>query len=209
MAQPIGEYLLSQNPVHFEAEHPFAREYQSDARRPRSLDFASFGKPQQGKQKVMIHAVETKFVTAKRSYAQEIYDDLFRLLWFQPTREPDRCRRWLVVAGYKKNVIGKKFLAAKFQLGKGAAKTRRLAFKGLLSIDLHNHTREKPLHAAQPELRKRWVSAAKAFGQKQLPDIIKIRLAGRAPANSRPTDLCCYVWEIIRPQQGFAALHNC
>lgn len=204
LSQPIGEYCLSLNPECFEAEWPFPKVYQNGTRRRRSLDFAVFGPPMVGQQKVMIHAIETKFVTAKRTFTQEVYDDLFRLLWFQPTREPSRCRRWLVVAGYKRNISGNNFLANKVQLGTGRGKPQVHAFRGLLSADLNNHTRKKPIHAARPELRARWVDAAQNFGQKTLPDHITVRLAGRAPSNPRPTEPSCYVWEIIRPQPNFA-----
>src|SRR4051794_28353319 len=89
MAQPIGEYCLSLNPTQFETECSFPNAYQANTRRRRALDFASFGLSAGGAQKVMKNAVETKFVSARRTFTQEIYDDLFRLLWFQPTREPD------------------------------------------------------------------------------------------------------------------------
>jgi hypothetical protein len=209
LAQPIGEYCLSLHPEHFEAESPFPPAYQIGVRRKRSLDFAAFGKSATGAQKVITDAIETKFVTARRNFVQDIYDDLFRLLWFQPTREPQRCRRWLVVAGYKRNIDGDKCLGAKVQLGPGKGQVQRLAFKGLLSTDLNNPTRTKPVQGATPQLRARWVDAADSFGQQQLPDTITVRLSGRAPSDPRPTEPCCYVWEIIRPQPGFASVHPC
>jgi hypothetical protein len=207
LSQPIGEYCLSLGPEHFEAECNFPHVYQKGTKRRRALDFAVFGPSTTGHQKVMKDAIETKFINARRTFTQEIYDDLFRLLWFQPTREPDGCRRWLVVAGYKKNIDGDKFLDDKVQLGRGRGKPQRAAFTGLLSIDLNNHTREKPMHTATPELRALWVSAAKSFGQKEIPNSIAVRLAGRAPSNPRPAEPCCYVWEVLRPQPDFASVH--
>lgn len=209
LSQPIGEYCLSLNPEHFEAELPFPAKYQVGVRRKRSLDFAVFGKSAAGAQKFLTDAIETKFVTARRDFTQEVYDDLYRLLWFQPTREPDKCRRWLLTAGFKKNIDGDNFLASLVQLGKGKGKLKRAAFRGLLSIDLNNHTRTKQIHAAAPELRVRWVDAAESFGESELPDSITVRLSGRAPNAPRPTDPCCYVWEIIRPQPNFAAVYPC
>lgn len=207
LSQPIGEYCLSLGPLHFEAESNFAEAYQTGAKRRRALDFAVFNRATGGIQKVMTDAIETKFVTARRTFTQEIYDDLFRLLWFQPTREPDGCRRWLVVAGYKKNIDSEKFLGNKVQIGRGAGKTKRLAFRGLLSTDLNNHTRSKPMHGATPELRSLWVNAAQSFRQIELPDSITVRLGGRAPSNPRPAEPCCYVWEVMRPQPNFASTH--
>jgi len=207
LAQPIGEYCLALGNEHFEPEYPYPNAYQAGVRRRRSLDFALFGTSVNGNQKVLIHAIETKFVRGKRGFTQEIYDDLFRLLWFQPNREPDRCRRWLVVAGFCKNLRSEKFLRSQVQLGKGAGQPRKHAFKGLLSQDLHNHTRTKTIHTSFPQLRARWAEAAKNFGVNQVPNEITVRLAGRAPTSARPADACCYVWEIFRPQPHFVSTH--
>ena len=209
LSQPIGEYCLSLNPEHFEPEYPYPNAYQNNARRKRSVDFALFQKTRGGPQKFVSDAIETKFVTAKRDFTQEIFDDLFRLVWFQPNREPARCRRWLVVAGFHGNLHSKHFLTAKVQLGPGANQPKAFAFRGLLSTDLNNHTRRKPVHAAAPQLRARWVEAATNFGKNQMPDLITVRLAGRAPKTARPTDACCYVWEILRPQPAFATVYPC
>lgn len=207
LAQPIGEYCLSLNPRLFEAESPLPPAYQGNTRRKRSLDFALFGNPVVGAQKVMTDAIETKFITSRRDFAQEVYDDLFRLLWFQPTREPEHCRRWLVIAGFSRNIHSGHFLEQLVQIGQGAGKLKRLAFRGLLSTDLNNHTRTKPMHAANAELRNLWVQAAENFGQAQLPEFITVRLRGRAPNTPHPADPCCYVWEIIRPQPDLGNLH--
>lgn len=209
LAQPIGEYCLSLAPEHFEAELPFPPTYQTGVRRKRSLDFAVFEKDAAGAQKFIADAIETKFVTSTRDFTQEIYDDLYRLLWFQPTREPARCRRWFLAAGYKKNIDGDNFLSSVVQLGPGKGKRKRAAFRGLLSTDLNNPTRIKPVHTAAAELRARWVDAANSFGQTELPDIITVRLRGRCPSSPRPADPCCYVWEVIRPQPDFAAVYAC
>ncbi len=207
LAQPVGEYCLSLKPEHFEPEHPYPREYQQGVRRKRSVDFAVFKKTPGGAQKFLSDAIETKFVTARRDFTQEMFDDLFRLLYFQPTREPARCRRWLVIAGFKKNIESDKFLKAHVQIGRGAHQPKRPAFKGLLSADLNNHTRTKLIHDAEPQLRACWVEAAQNFGQTTIPDSITVRLAGRAPRTAKPTDACCYVWEIMRPQPDFATVH--
>lgn len=206
LSQPIGEYCLSLNPSHFEPESLYPKDCQAGATRKRGMDFAVFGRNQADTQNALKHAIETKFVTAKRSFFQEVYDDLFRLLWFQPTREPAGCQRWLVVAGYHKNVIGENLLEARVQLKRGKNQPQIHAFRGLLSIDLNNATRTKQIHAADPRLRKLWAKSAKAFGQKELPDAITVRLAGRYPSRPRPADLCCQVWEVQRPAQ-FASVH--
>lgn len=207
LAQPIGEYCLSLKPEHFEPEYPYPPQYQKGVRRKRSVDFAIFKKTAGGTQKFISDAIETKFVTARRDFTQEVFDDLFRLLWFQPTREPARCRRWLVVAGFRRNLQSDNFLKAKVQIGKGPNQPKKAAFTGLLSSDLNNHTRRKPIHTSEAQLRACWVEAAGSFGQNTLPDSIEVRLAGRAPKVAKPTDACCYVWEIMRPQPGFASVH--
>lgn len=209
LAQPIGEYCLSLKPEHFEPELPYPPSYQRNTRRKRSLDFAVFGKLQGGAQKFISDAIEAKFVTAKRDFTQEAYDDLYRLLWFQPTREPARCSRWFIVAGFKKNLHSDNFLDSRVQLGRGPNKPKTDAFTGLLSSDLNNHTRVKPIHAADPRIRPLWVESAHSFGQTQLPDSITVRLAARAPRTARPTDACCYIWEIQRPQPNFLSVHPC
>lgn len=206
LAQPIGEYCLSIKPEHFEPECPYPNAYQGGTTKKRAMDFAVYGKNAAGTQRSITHAIESKFVTARRSFAQELFDDLFRLCWFQPTREPGNCKRWLVVAGFSKNIIGPKALGAKVQLGRGAGKKKADAFKGLLSRDLFNARRTKKVHLARPELRPMWADAAEAFGSTYLPDSVTVRLAGRYPVNPRPTAAACYVWEVVRPQPNFAAV---
>ena len=207
LANPIGEYCLSVPHEHFEPEYPYPPAYQAGAGRRRSLDFALFKQSLTGTQKVMTDAIETKFVTAKRNFTQEIYDDLFRLLWFQPTRDPDRCRRWLVIAGFCRNLFSEHFLHDMVQVRRGRNQPQTCAFRGLLSADLNNHTRTKPIQGAAPAIHNLWTEAARNFGQHQHPDAITVRLAGRTPATARPGDACCYVWEIIRPQPDFTATH--
>jgi hypothetical protein len=209
MSQPIGEYCLSLEPSHFEPERPYPDRYQHGARRKRSIDFSIFRRSQNNTQNVLAHAIESKFVNSNRPFTQEVYDDLYRLLWFQPTREPERCQRWLLVAGYHKNIVGNNFLDSTAQVGRGRGKRKVHAFRGLLSTDLHNTLRLKPIHQAVPELRKLWVDAADAFGQTLLPDEIAVRLAARYPSSPRPADLSCFIWEIIRPQPDFVAAYPC
>jgi hypothetical protein len=205
LAQPIGEYCLSLRPEHFEPEVHYPKEYQVGTKKKRAMDFAIYGMNAAGTQKAIHHAVEAKFVSAKRDFSQEIYDDLYRLLWFQPSREPESCKRWLVVAGFHKNIVGDWGLGAKAQLGRGRGKKRVNVFTGLLSKDLYNARRTKPISGACPELRAMWVEAAKSFGCKFLPDEITVRLAGRSPVSPHPAGAACYVWEVIRPQPDFAA----
>jgi len=207
LSQPIGEYCLSLNPNHFEPESLYPNDYQKGAGRKQAIDFAVFGRNAANTQNVIKHAIETKFATAKRTFYQEVYDDLYRLLWFQPTREPAGCHRWLVIAGYHKNLTGRKLLGAKVQLRPGKGQPQVHAFRGLLSDDLNNATRTKPVHLASAQLRKLWVEAAASFGQDELPDSITVRLAGRYPKKPRPADLCCNVWEVQRPQPDFASVH--
>jgi hypothetical protein len=207
MAQPIGEYCLSLSPTHFEPEFVYPAAYQEGTRRKRALDFAVLGRNAANTQNVVKHAIETKFVTAKRQFHQEVYDDLYRLAWFQPTREPEGCCRWLVIAGYRKNLDGAKFLGAKVQLRAGKNQPQIHAFRRLLSTDINNATCTKPVHSADARIRKLWVESATAFGQNELPDSITVRLAGRYPATPRPTALCCQVWEVQRPQPDFASVH--
>lgn len=209
LAQPIGEYGLSLKPEHFEPECPYPEIYQKNARRKRSIDFALFAKHAGSAQRHISDAIETKFVTASRDFTQEIFDDLFRLLWFQPTREPAKCKRWLVIAGFRKNLESDNFLKSTVQIGRGRNQPKVDAFTGLLSTDLNNHTRTKQIHTGHPALRARWVTAATNFGQQHIPDSITVRLAGRSPARARPTDPCCYVWEVIRPQPDFTSIHPC
>jgi len=203
LSQPLGEYSLSLGPQRFEPEFEYPAAYQGAARRKKAMDFAILGRNVANTQNVVKHAIETKFATAKRSFYQEVYDDLFRLLWFQPTREQAGCKRWLVIAGYQKNIHGEKLLGAKVQLKRGRNQPQVLAFRGLLSTDLNNASRTKPVHGANPQLRRLWGEAANAFEQTELPDSITVRLAGRYPRKSRPADLCCYVWEVLRPQPDF------
>jgi len=203
MSQPIGEYALSLDPEHFEPEHPYPNIYQANTRRKRSMDFAIYQPPLLGQQKVLAHAIETKFVTSNRGFMQEVYDDLYRLLWFQPSREPAVCKRWLIVAGFKKNISGPKFLGASSQIGAGRGRRKVDAFTGLLSGDLNNAKRTKDVHGAVPEIRKLWEEAAEAFGSDSLPDQITVRLAARYPPRPKPAELCCFIWEIVRPQPNF------
>jgi len=211
LSQPVGEYCLSIRPEHFAPEYSYPTQFQGKRKggRLRSLDFAVFRQQANAAQKYMSDAVETKFVTANRDFTQEVFDDLYRLLWFQSTREPERCRRWFVTAGFRKNLEGDNFLSSKVQLGRGANKPQKYAFRGLLSTDLNNHTRTKQIHTGAAQLRSRWVKAAHNFGQTQVPNSITVRLAGRSPKVAKPTDACCYVWEVVRPQPDFQSVHPC
>lgn len=208
LSQPIGEFLLSINFEHFQPEYAYPKAYQAGARRQRSMDFAAFKKSSGGGQKILNHAFEVKFVSGKRDFTQEIYDDLYRLVWFQPNREPEQCQRWLIAAGISKKLLSDQFLKKKVQEKPGRGQKQVEAFKGLLSTDLNNHTRTKQVHGAHGAIRKCWVSAAKALAQDRIPDQITTRLAARWPIRPRTTDLSCMVWEIIRPQPDFTSTYG-
>ena len=160
------------------------------------MDYAILGPSSVVKQDVLHYAIEAKFITAKRVFTQEIFDDLYRLLWFEPNRDPSACKRFFLAVGYERNMVGKKGLGA--TVGKGSAKLP--AFGRLLPQTLQgvpNITRA--IHKAKPGIRDLWVEAAKAFGQKEIPDSISLRLRARYPAKPKPTDLLCMIWEIERP----------
>lgn len=208
LSQPIGEYCLSLRPEHFEPEVQYPEAYQKGTKKRRAMDFAIYSMNAANTQRALRHAIEAKFVTAKRNFAPEIYDDLHRLNWFQPTRDPAACQRWLVTAGFRKNLEGSKCLSAKAQIGKGPGKKKVDVFKGLLSRDLHNATRQKPVATAVPELLQYWKDSAEAFGQNQLPDTIKVRLAAKFPKTPHQADATCYIWEVMRPQPDFSSVSS-
>lgn len=206
LSQPIGEYCLAQKPIHFEPEIEYPPSYQPTTGRRRSMDYAIYGKSPPFVQNVLHHAIEAKFVTANRIFTQEIFDDLYRLLWFEPTRAPTACRRWLLIAGYAKNITGKKGLGANVQLGSGRGKPKVPAFGRLLPTQVNNPSTTKPVHDSCPEVRQLWCEAARAFGQTSIPDTISLRLRARYPNKPRHTDALCLVWEIFRPVK-FASIH--
>jgi hypothetical protein len=106
---PIHQYLTANEPFDVELEQmlpgiPSA--LKKLAGRKKSLDFClrrptRIGTKGKG---VLLDVVESKFVNAKRQFAQEILNDLFRLRWLKPGNQTEPCQRWLLLAGLSGDV---------------------------------------------------------------------------------------------------------
>jgi hypothetical protein len=193
LRNPIGQYLLASLSHQIEPEHnyPEANQPRGSGRR-RAMDFAVL---RTGGQQALLHAIESKFINAKREFKQEIFDDLFRLASFEAENQAEQCERWLVLAGRWTNLRTKIFEATtKLREGGRASKS----FRGVLPKALTSPERHVLVHESAPGIRKLWANAARAFGKDQIPNALDVRLAARNPASPHPTSFCCMIWKVNR-----------
>jgi hypothetical protein len=202
LKQPIGQYLISNLSQRIEPEHNYPDQYQPNGPgRRRSMDFAVL---RSGDNETLLHAVESKFINSKREFKQEMFDDVFRLAWFDTVAGAEPCNRWMIVAGRWTNIRTKLFNATTRLRPRGRMSE---TFRGVLPKKLTSPLRHVQVHSAAPGIRKLWVDAATAFGQSQIPNAIEIRLSARFPATPHPTGFCCLIWSVTR-SAGFHPYPN-
>ena len=156
------------------------------------MDFAVI---RSGDNETLLHAVESKFINSKREFKQEMFDDIYRLAWFDTIAGAEPCKRWIVIAGRWTNIRTKVFKATTRLRPHGQMSE---TFRGVLPKALTSPLRHVQVNTAAPGIRKLWVEAAKAFGQNQIPNAIEIRLAARFPEFPHSTGFCCLIWSVTR-----------
>ena len=193
LRNPIGQYLLANLNHQIEPEHNYPEAYQpAGAGRRRAMDFAVLRK---GGQQVLLHGLESKFITSKREFKQEIFDDLLRLASFEPAGQVEPYEKWLVVAGRWTNLRTRIFEATtRLRDGGPMSKT----FRGILPKELTAPESHPFIHESAPGIRRLWARAAEAFSQTQIPNAIDVRLVARNPARPHPTSFCCLIWKVNR-----------
>jgi hypothetical protein len=93
LKHPIGQYLIANLTQGITPEHNYPDAYQPNgAGKRRATDF---GILRGGNNQTSIHAMESKFINSRREFKQEMFDDIFRLAWFDKPPGGEPRRRWI------------------------------------------------------------------------------------------------------------------
>lgn len=182
-SQPIGEFVLARHKGSVETEWTDPGLNQSNAGRPRQIDFALFS-PEARR---LVAAIEAKWISDRQIGKQKLVDDLLRL---ERVRSPDgqRVFRYFVVAGEHAHFEAN-FEECAVNIGGG----RQPFLPDLLSLDPTRHTVSIAVKKASPAIAKYFKSFAAEYHTK-IPIAFKTRLLKLSKSTS--TLVCAAVWEI-------------
>ena len=192
---PVHQHLTASEPFDVFLEEGFPglpRGLLNVPGRKKSLDFCL---RRHGGAQAYQHVLESKFVTNRRSFAQEVLDDLYRLRWLRLRGQTEPCQRWVLIAGLWQDLKSQ-------ILDKGSTRRRPATDTGLYGV---LHRTPQTLHTVDvrnspPKQRRRWAKAAEKLLQRNLPSKFKTRLEAIFPeADQSSTDFTCIIWRVIKP----------
>ncbi len=190
---PLHNYLSATTSTVVELEVPIEG-LPPNAGRKKSIDFV-LTRP--GGQHAWQHAIESKFVTDKRRFLQEVFDDLFRLDWISNPGQVEPFDRWLLLAGTHNHLQSQVFTV---DINPGNGGARVPAFETILSHDIQQPNLVVQVSASQGRLRQLWRGAAHELGQNQFPTSMRVILSAAEPAGATAQDFVCYVWRVTHQQ---------
>jgi hypothetical protein len=187
LSQPIGQVLNanSVNPVVPEFPHPLLNNGGSG--RPKAIDFVI----QTRNESVITHAIETKWITDKRDFKQELFDDLARLELVHVENRP--LARWLLIAGRYSHIRDAVFDA---EGNSGPDSPRAKVFDGVLPSNLNTKV-TVPIRDAILPAQRYWKKTNKAFGI-DIAISLTVRLEGVYPEMPVDDSIACFVWQVGR-----------
>ena len=180
LADPIGQFLLAHHPDKLEVE------YKHPAFSSRSIDFAVLSSEDSNSPPSEV--METKFVTPKRGFTQEICDDLMRLE-AAVNHVPD-CRGLFLVVGLGKHL--KAQVVTEFNESENTPPLQKV-----LAGDQKTY-HEVEIENSENGLRKNWESSLSRISESIGPTQIGVSLASQWPHEAVIQDdaWTCIVWEI-------------
>jgi hypothetical protein len=194
LRMPVGQYLKTSQ------DHLVVPEYDYPSpavTRSKSIDYCL--KRRSGL--AVSSAIEAKWVgdTARRSLAEELFDNLYRLAVLRWPGQYEACNRWLLLAGAPSHLK-----SGVFDRGFNVGNKRVSAFEEILPQQKTLQPVGHRIYTVQGEARlphaEQWRWAAEDMSQTSLPSGITSQLLGLSP--NEPTTSCfaCYVWRIALPQ---------
>jgi hypothetical protein len=182
LATPIAQYLKAAgHGVMLERVHPRLKGNNR-------IDFATRQTKTSSRVK---DAIETKLVNGKRKVVQEVFDDLARLESLNLAQASGD--RLLVIAGTERHLRGKHLFSA---IGK-RGKLKLYAMRGVLRQSGVGQSRTVEIRRSKRPQRTYWL-AAQSAGLGDMPGKMRVKLVAKLPANPKPADYVCYVWEVFR-----------
>jgi hypothetical protein len=187
LAQPIGQVLNahSPNPVTPEFPHPVFNN--ASAGRRKAIDFVI----QTRNESVITHAIEAKWITQKRDFKQELFDDIARLELVHVQNR--QIYRWLLIAGRYLDLRTNVFEAiSNVCTGRARANVFDRVLPSNTGVSLTTPIRDSTLPS-----RRFWRKTNKDFGI-NIAISLTVRLVAVYPSNPRDDLIACYVWQIGR-----------
>jgi hypothetical protein len=199
LKMPVHQFLAASDPNGVFMEDPFPGLPTALAKMPGRKKSFDFCLRRPGGGRAYQDVAESKFVNDRRSFAQEVLDDLYRLRWAKFRSQTQPCQRWLLIAGQWKDIHAQ-------VLNKGSTKRKPVVDVALYGV-LHRtlaklHTVD--VRNSSTTQRKRWARAAKQMLQNNLPSQFKTRLEAAFPAlDPVPSDtvFVCLIWRVIKPMR--------
>lgn len=190
---PLHNYLSATTSTVVELEVPI-QGLPANTGRKKSIDFV-LTRP--GGQHAWQHAIESKFVTDKRSFLQEVFDDIFRLDWISNAGQDEPFERWLLLAGTHNHLHSQVF---DVEINPGGGAARIPAFGTILSRDLQQPNHVVQISTSQGRIRQLWRNAAHELGQNQFPTSMRVILGAAEPAGAAGQNFVCYIWRVTHQQ---------
>ncbi|MBE7497139.1 MAG: hypothetical protein HS117_19530 [Verrucomicrobiaceae bacterium] len=137
-----------------------------------------------------VHVIESKFVTDKRSFQQEVFDDLVRLEWVEKSGQSEPLCRWLIVAGRKAHMKNRIFSV---QTNPGSGSQRVNTFDHILGKTIGVKLNVRVADETRSGFRMKWSKSAKDLGLKKWPLSFDTKLCGKGET----TNFECYLWRVL------------
>ena len=188
---PVGEYLLSTWGSDLITEAPYPTALVPRRGRPRSVDFCL---KRSGGARVWTEILEAKWITARRDFTQEIFDDIVRLEVVQREGQNEPFDRYLLVAGEVKSMTDQVFSRAG-NVGDGSQRTK--LFESILPR-VPGKKLLVPVSPVPPPVVEHWREAARRCGLNKLPLSMGITLKGSY--EPEPGKYGCWIWRITSSQ---------
>ncbi|XXT15354.1 hypothetical protein WME94_34400 [Sorangium sp. So ce429] len=190
LKSPVADFLIANNGNDLLVEQSYPDEYQADRGRPRAADFC-LTRP--GGDQVWTAILESKFVTMRRDYTQEVFDDIFRLEAVRRTNQKENFNRYFVMAG-EQTVIKDRIFDRQYNVGDGGG--RKPVFADILPL-IPNEDTNVPVATSSGPVLNYWSRAADEFNLTELPLTIRVTLVADAFTGGKYR--CC-IWRISSTQ---------
>lgn len=186
LRQPIGHFLIATQNHALTVEERYPETMQLGKGRPTSADFCL---RRAGGAKAWTDLFETKWINDRRSFKQEIFDDILRLEAVRSDEKGQPFNRYLVLAGIRTHVRKRVF-----RLEANIGGERQNVFSGILPrpAECPGTSQSVTVHEAAPEVRDLWVTAAEALKMDGVPNTLRIALVSR----HRTKQFGCWIWKI-------------
>lgn len=184
LKHPISEFLIATQDKELSVEEPYPISGKPQKGRPKAADFCL---KRVGGKRPWRAILESKWLSDKRDFSQEIFDDLLRLELVRRPGKSEAFSRYLLVAG-KGTDVTRSINEREVNVGGG----RTSLFDTVLPSVLGEAFKVSLLNA-QKALREYWNDAAKNCNQTKLPLSLRVALVAREDGAT----YSCLIWRVM------------